>query len=83
MDGLDGLAGGMSVVILVVIGCLALVERRIDVVTITFILAGATFGFLIFNAHPASIFMGDCGSLFHYWDLRVQPLSHWLCLCFY
>lgn len=64
MDGLDGLAGGMSVVILVVIGCLALVERRIDVVTITFILAGATFGFLFFNAHPASIFMGDCGSLF-------------------
>lgn len=64
MDGLDGLAGGMSVVILVVIGCLALVERRIDVVTITFILAGSTFGFLIFNAHPASIFMGDCGSLF-------------------
>ena len=64
MDGLDELAGGMSVVILVVIGCLALVERRIDVVTITFILAGATFGFLIFNAHPASIFMGDCGSLF-------------------
>ena len=64
MDGLDGLAGGMSVVILVVIGCLALVERRIEVVTITFILAGATFGFLIFNAHPASIFMGDCGSLF-------------------
>lgn len=64
MDGLDGLAGGMSVVILIVIGCLALVERRIDVVTITFILAGATFGFLIFNAHPASIFMGDCGSLF-------------------
>ena len=64
MDGPDGLAGRMSVVILVVIGCLALVERRIDVVTITFILAGATFGFLIFNAHPASIFMGDCGSLF-------------------
>lgn len=64
VDGLDGLAGGMSVVILVVIGCLALVERRIDVVTITFILAASTFGFLLFNAHPASIFMGDCGALF-------------------
>ncbi|MDD7282193.1 MraY family glycosyltransferase [Floccifex sp.] len=64
IDGLDGLAGGMSVVILIVIGCLALVERRIDVVTITFILASATFGFLVYNAHPASIFMGDCGSLF-------------------
>lgn len=64
IDGLDGLAGGMSTVILVVIGCLAIVERRIDVVAITFILAASTFGFLIYNAHPASIFMGDCGALF-------------------
>ncbi|MGN1276075.1 MAG: MraY family glycosyltransferase [Floccifex sp.] len=64
IDGLDGLAGGMSVVILIVIGCLALVERRIDVMTITFILAFSTLGFLVYNAHPASIFMGDCGSLF-------------------
>ncbi|MCF0105167.1 MAG: undecaprenyl/decaprenyl-phosphate alpha-N-acetylglucosaminyl 1-phosphate transferase [Holdemanella sp.] len=64
IDGLDGLAGGMSVIILVVIGSLAIIERRPDVVTITFILAGSTFGFLIYNAHPASIFMGDCGSLF-------------------
>ena len=64
IDGLDGLAGGMSVIILVVIGSLAIIERRLDVVTITFILAGSTFGFLFFNAHPASIFMGDCGSLF-------------------
>lgn len=64
IDGLDGLAGGMSVVILVVIGCIAIVERRMDIVNITFILAASTFGFLVYNAHPASIFMGDCGSLF-------------------
>lgn len=64
IDGLDGLAGGMSVVILVVIGCIAIVERRIDIMSITFILAASTFGFLMYNAHPASIFMGDCGSLF-------------------
>ena len=64
IDGLDGLAGGMSTIILVVIGCVAIVERRTDVVTITFILASSTAGFLIYNAHPASIFMGDCGSLF-------------------
>lgn len=64
IDGLDGLAGGISTVILVVIGCLAIVERRIDVVTITFILAASTVGFLVYNAHPASIFMGDCGALF-------------------
>ncbi|MBP3853544.1 MAG: undecaprenyl/decaprenyl-phosphate alpha-N-acetylglucosaminyl 1-phosphate transferase [Erysipelotrichaceae bacterium] len=64
IDGLDGLAGGMSVIMLVVIGSVAIIERRLDVVTITFILAASTSGFLVYNAHPASIFMGDCGSLF-------------------
>lgn len=64
IDGLDGLCGGMSVVIFVVIGCIAIVERRMDIMIITFLLAASTFGFLVYNAHPASIFMGDCGSLF-------------------
>lgn len=64
IDGLDGLSGGMSVVILVVIGSLAMIEGRPDILFLTFILAGATSGFLVYNAHPASIFMGDCGSLF-------------------
>ena len=64
IDGLDGLCGGMSVVILVVIGSLAMIERRPDILSLTYILAGGTLGFLIYNAHPASIFMGDCGSLF-------------------
>ena len=64
IDGLDGLAGGMSVVILVVTGSLAIIDRRPDVTSLCFILAAATLGFLVYNAHPASIFMGDCGSLF-------------------
>lgn len=64
IDGLDGLAGGMCVIILVVIGSISIIERRMDVMMITFILAASTAGFLIYNAHPASIFMGDCGSLF-------------------
>ena len=64
IDGLDGLSGGMSVVILVVIGSLAMIERRPDILFLAFILAGSTLGFLVYNAHPASIFMGDCGSLF-------------------
>ncbi len=54
----------MSVIILVVTGCLAMIDRRPDVITICFLLAGATLGFLVFNSYPASIFMGDCGSLF-------------------
>ncbi len=64
IDGLDGLAGGMSVIILIVIGSISIIERRSDVLCITFILAASTLGFLVYNAHPASIFMGDCGSLF-------------------
>lgn len=64
IDGLDGLAGGMSVIILIVTGCLALIERRPDIISLALILAGSTLGFLVYNSHPASIFMGDCGSLF-------------------
>lgn len=64
IDGLDGLCGGISVIILVVIAMLAVIERRSDVEMISLILAGATLGFLVYNAHPASIFMGDCGALF-------------------
>ena len=64
IDGLDGLAGGMSVIMLVVIASMAWMERRLDVAMLSFILAASTSGFLIYNSHPASIFMGDCGSLF-------------------
>ncbi len=64
IDGLDGLAGGISAIILIVIATMAMIEGRLDIVTISLILAGATLGFLFFNFHPASIFMGDCGALF-------------------
>lgn len=64
IDGLDGLAGGISVIILVVIASLSVVEGRGDVQVLSLVLAGATLGFLLFNSHPASIFMGDCGALF-------------------
>lgn len=64
IDGLDGLAGGISIIILFVIACLSVIEGRLDIQTMSLILAGATMGFLLYNSHPASIFMGDCGSLF-------------------
>lgn len=64
IDGLDGLAGGISVIILVTTGSIAIIEQRMDIQMITFILAAATLGFLFYNCHPASIFMGDCGALF-------------------
>ncbi|MCI9291926.1 MAG: undecaprenyl/decaprenyl-phosphate alpha-N-acetylglucosaminyl 1-phosphate transferase [Erysipelotrichaceae bacterium] len=64
IDGLDGLAGGISVIILTVIATLSVLEGRNDIMMLSLILAGSTLGFLIYNSHPASIFMGDCGALF-------------------
>ncbi|MEF9967335.1 MAG: MraY family glycosyltransferase [Longicatena sp.] len=64
IDGLDGLSGGISVIILVVIAFMSIMEGRIDIQYLSLILAGSTLGFLFYNSHPASIFMGDCGSLF-------------------
>lgn len=64
IDGLDGLAGGVSSIILFVIACISIMEGRLDLQNMSLILAGATLGFLFYNTHPASIFMGDCGALF-------------------
>jgi len=58
-DGLDGLAGGLAVLIL--IGLLALSPSRANL-TATLPLIGALLGFLWMNAHPAQIFLGDVGS---------------------
>ena len=64
IDGLDGLAGGICVIILLVVASLSMIDGRLDICMLALILAGAILGFLLFNFHPASIFMGDCGALF-------------------
>lgn len=64
IDGLDGLAGGVSTIILLVITSVSFLDIRSDIGSLSLMLAGATLGFLVFNFHPASIFMGDCGALF-------------------
>ncbi|HXW69017.1 MAG TPA: MraY family glycosyltransferase [Dissulfurispiraceae bacterium] len=61
-DGLDGLAGGISLLSFWVIGYLAYLVGSDSVVLLSLALAGAIFGFLRFNTHPASLFMGDTGS---------------------
>ncbi len=63
-DGLDGLAAGISVLCCVVIAVLALLSGSLAVAVITIALMGGLSGFLLFNFHPAKIFMGDCGSMF-------------------
>ncbi len=61
-DGLDGLAGGISLLSFCCIGYLAYLDGSNTVLLITMAVAGAIFGFLRFNTHPASLFMGDTGS---------------------
>ncbi|MEZ5500727.1 MAG: MraY family glycosyltransferase [Steroidobacteraceae bacterium] len=63
-DGLDGLAGGLGLVIVSAIGLLGFFADTPFVVLASCALLGALAGFLRFNTHPAKIFMGDCGSQF-------------------
>jgi len=63
-DGLDGLAGGICLLVFAGIGYLSYVEGSQVIGLISLALAGVIFGFLRFNTHPASIFMGDAGSQF-------------------
>lgn len=65
IDGLDGLAGGISAIYFLMIGIVAILFQStgLDMI-LTFVMLGSTLGFLVHNFYPASIFMGDSGSLF-------------------
>lgn len=63
IDGLDGLASGISAITATTLGIYGSLAMRIDVLILSSIIIGACLGFLRFNHHPASIFMGDSGSL--------------------
>ena len=66
-DGLDGLCGGLSVIAFLAYGIIAWncswLTGYQEIAIFAFILVGALIGFLMFNSHPAKVFMGDLGSL--------------------
>jgi UDP-GlcNAc:undecaprenyl-phosphate GlcNAc-1-phosphate transferase len=64
IDGLDGLAAGSGLFSTLVVFVVALTSHSELVSLLTVSLAGAILGFLRFNFNPATIFLGDCGSLF-------------------
>jgi len=64
IDGLDGLAAGVSSIAAVTIFLVAMEEGIPFVAMITAALAGSAIGFLYYNFNPARIFMGDTGSMF-------------------
>jgi len=66
-DGLDGLAGGLSAIAFLAFGIIAWntgwLEGYQEIAIFCFVLVGSLLGFLVFNSHPAKVFMGDLGSL--------------------
>ncbi|HET7700495.1 MAG TPA: MraY family glycosyltransferase [Candidatus Limnocylindria bacterium] len=66
IDGLDGLAAGVAAIAAATLGAIALLPQVAEpfVAWMAFSLAGATIGFLLFNFHPARLFMGSTGVVF-------------------
>jgi len=76
IDGLDGLAGGIASIYFLTIGIISIMLNNssgLDTI-LTFIMLGSTLGFLFHNFNPASIFMGDSGSMFLGYMIAVISL---------
>jgi len=75
MDGLDGLAGGIALISVLTLFVVGVLEGNVIVGLTTIALAGSLVGFLRHNFNPASIFMGDSGSLFLGYVLALTSIS--------
>jgi UDP-GlcNAc:undecaprenyl-phosphate GlcNAc-1-phosphate transferase len=64
IDGMDGLAAGTVITISCALFVISVVTDRLLMAVVCLVLTGSTLGFLRYNFHPATIFMGDCGAMF-------------------
>jgi UDP-GlcNAc:undecaprenyl-phosphate GlcNAc-1-phosphate transferase len=63
IDGMDGLATGVAIIASASLLLAALIHHHVGLAVVITPLVGALFGFLYYNFNPASVFLGDCGSL--------------------
>lgn len=63
-DGIDGLSSSVSCIIIACLTAIAMMKDTSEVVIFGSVVIGSVLGFLMFNLHPAKVFMGDTGSLF-------------------
>lgn len=63
IDGVDGLASSLGILTMLIFGTYFFAINQQAYALLAFSMAGSLVAFLIFNHHPAKIFMGDCGSL--------------------
>lgn len=75
LDNMDGLSAGISSIVAIIIGAISIISGDVQTALFSFVLAGATIGFLRYNFNPAKIFMGDSGSLFLGFTLSFLALS--------
>ena len=75
IDGLDGLAGGVAFIAVATTFILAAVQGNPLMLLFTAALAGAILGFLFYNFNPATIFMGDTGSMFLGFVIAVTSIK--------
>ncbi len=75
LDNMDALAAGVSVVTALSVFALAILGRQPVVATLAAAVAGACLGFLVYNRPPATIFMGDAGSLFLGFVLAILTIN--------
>lgn len=64
LDNMDGLAAGISTIASISLAISFAVSGQVSELALVSVFVGALLGFLVFNFNPASIFMGDCGSMF-------------------
>jgi UDP-GlcNAc:undecaprenyl-phosphate GlcNAc-1-phosphate transferase len=75
LDGLDGLAAGTSFIVCAAMFGISLIQQNIGITLFSVILAGSILGFLKYNFHPASIFLGDSGAYFLGFMLSILSLQ--------
>ena len=77
IDGLDGLAAGLAVIAAATCGTILALRGHQPEALLLVALAGAAVGFLRYNFHPATIFLGDAGSLLVGYVLAVTAITGW------
>ncbi|MFN0187815.1 MAG: MraY family glycosyltransferase [Bacteroidia bacterium] len=75
IDGLDGLAGSITLITSLIFGILFYQVGDVGMTLLSMSVCGAVFGFLFYNFHPAKIFMGDTGSLVLGFLLSIQAIA--------
>lgn len=75
LDGMDGLAAGMTTIIAIFLMTLTFYEGRLDLGILVAALLGSCLGFLFYNISPAKTFMGDIGSLFLGYIIAVVAID--------